>query len=464
MGKSKHHKPGRKNRPVSTNGKVTDLLNRVREVLQPAAPPSSVDKQLAALVVVAKVPNATATLNPNDLGLETVWEEEPPTTNPMAGLDSPIIQPKPFDSIETLQDDLASGTDIPTFALIIDKGTHSTFGLIIDKGTHSTFENAHPNNVKSITSISLKPTSSGSPTSSIDTDPSVKVDKARLGDRPLAWNELWAAWPILSLEEIKGARESRQPLDVFGWRDYWHFDGLLLIHPPQRTASYRMSPWQIAKLWMDRGMHLQIIRQIYQLRWENDGARRFNNILELVKSLEEHKVAQRLSLVRQTLGRGRENKEKEDFVQTLVEYANAFMYTLPWFDEAGTLNSSINKLIELRGLCFAMIARAAGQYSCQVTTDDRIVNIGWLATKAVLWNAQRFPVSIITSTCQASLILNDSFPTAENSAPRNIHAQFFGEQMDFLKQATCEQFIDVPDHLRAPFFRFNMYNEHCENC
>ncbi|BEI96089.1 hypothetical protein CcaverHIS631_0110380 [Cutaneotrichosporon cavernicola] len=395
MGKSKHHKAGTKSRPVSTNGKVTDLLNRVREVLQPAAPPSSVDKQLVALAVVAKVPDATATLNPNDLGIETVWEEEPPTTNPMAGLDSPIIQPKPSDPIETLQEDLASGTDNPTFGNIIDKETHSTFenaGTKLTPGAQP--GRSLPNNIKPTISIPLKPTSSGSPTSSIDTDPSVKVDKARLGDRPLAWNELWAAWPILSLEEIKGARESRQPLDVFWWRD-----GLLLIHPPQRTASYRMSPCQIAKLWMDRGMHLQIIRQIYQLRWVNDGAQRFNNILELVKSLEEHKVAQRLSLVRQTLGSGRKNKDKEDFVQTLVEYANAFMYTLPWFEEAGALNSDINNLIKLRGLCFAMIARAAGQYSCQPTTDDRIVNIGWLATKAVLWNAQRFPVSIITSTC-----------------------------------------------------------------
>ncbi|GMK57636.1 hypothetical protein CspeluHIS016_0404700 [Cutaneotrichosporon spelunceum] len=393
-------------RPDSTNVKVAGFLSRFREVLQPQAGPSPNQLQLQALGAATRRPEDVGTLQPSDLGLELGSEEQPPATNPVAGLTSPIINPHKLKSKMPTPVGSSGGTDSSTSGPVSGSGNPPT----VDSSISGT-------KLGPMLFIPDQSTPSGLPTLSIDTDPSVKVDKTRLGDRPLTWPELWAAWPILSPQEIHGARENRQPLDIFRWSDYPNLygyctssDGLFLIHPPQRTAAYRMSPCQIAKLWLDRGMHLQIIRQIYELRWEHEGFTRFNNIRDLVKNLGQLSVAQRLKLVQQTLNRGLEfvrywaklnprRKVKQDFVQTLVEYANAFMYTLPWFPEAGIFDSDVNKLIQFRGLCFAMIARAAGQYACQPTTDDRIVNIGWLAAKAVLWNAQEFKVAIIMSTC-----------------------------------------------------------------
>ncbi|KLT42709.1 hypothetical protein CC85DRAFT_285249 [Cutaneotrichosporon oleaginosum] len=105
-----------------------------------------------------------------------------------------------------------------------------------------------------------------------------------------------------------------------------------------------------------------------------------------------------------------------------------------------------------RGQCFAMIARAVGLHCWQPTPLIPMASIGWDAIKAVLWNAQRYPTSIV------------KVPISRHSKPREQHAAFFTEQANLLKQATCEMFVDVPDHLRSPFFRFNMWNEHHEGC
>ncbi|CAK9784773.1 unnamed protein product [Cutaneotrichosporon oleaginosum] len=225
-----------------------------------------------------------------------------------------------------------------------------------------------------------------------------------------------------------------------------------------------MSPWQIAKLWVTRGMHLQIVVEIYKLRFGDEHRRKLDGIMDFVRSVKEHQIEQRLQFVRRTLAAGKEKKAKEDFVQTLGQYANAILWTLPWFDEAGPFCPDINTLIVLRGQCFAMIARAVGLHCWQPTPLIPMASIGWDAIKAVLWNAQRYPTSIVKATCDAAGLVNDSLPISRHSKPREQHAAFFTEQANLLKQATCEMFVDVPDHLRSPFFRFNMWNEHHEGC
>lgn len=144
-----------------------------------------------------------------------------------------------------------------------------------------------------------------------------------------------------------------------------HSDVPLPIHPPQRTSTHLMSPWQIAKLWVNRGMHLLLILQIYELRWGDKGLQKLENIKHIVKGLPGTALRQRLKLVRQTLIRGKEcvsvvvtltsrKKAGQDVVHMLVEYANAVMYTLPWFDEAGPINPDVDQLIILYVTCLRL--------------------------------------------------------------------------------------------------------------
>lgn len=123
-----------------------------------------------------------------------------------------------------------------------------------------------------------------------------------------------------------------------------------------------------------------------------------------------------------------------------------------------------------------MMAHSIGEYCVQPTTDERIVNIGWTAPKAILWNAQRFPVSYIKAACEfnapcpltprgnAAPLLNDSLPQGPKYEPRQMHAKFFSKQAELLTHVTCAMFINVPHHFRSAFFRMNVWNEHYEGC
>jgi hypothetical protein len=70
----------------------------------------------------------------------------------------------------------------------------------------------------------------------------------------------------------------------------------------------------------------------------------------------------------------------------------------------------------------------------------------------------------LTRQGHAAILLIDRLPKSPVNAPREHHAKSFGEQAKLLDQADCHMFFDVPDHLRAPFFRFNAWNEHFEGC
>jgi hypothetical protein len=125
-----------------------------------------------------------------------------------------------------------------------------------------------------------------------------------------------------------------------------------------------MSPWQIAKLWTTRGMHLDIILQIYAVRWPTEWRKRFEGIKQLVKEIKQDAVQQRLHLVQRSMERGKACKEREDIPQAIVEYANGIMYTLPWFDECGHQGDDIDQLIQLCVTCIlTMLTSAADSAS-----------------------------------------------------------------------------------------------------
>lgn len=248
MGKGKARQP--KPRQATTNKKVADLINRFRDALQPPTGPSSADSKLGALVAATRAHETTATLGANELDLDSVTEEEVPTTNPMRSETHQAMemlrphsqvarQTMLHSTVETQTTDTSESKPTSDLATATQKLTHDPF-IDADTPTPSeapaTTSPAAPDRsppdedrttptAPKIRQPEIYPpaapsfplTTPSATTSFVDTGASTRIVKTRLHERPLTWEELWAAWRIPSPREIEGIRSGNIPLEVIGW-------------------------------------------------------------------------------------------------------------------------------------------------------------------------------------------------------------------------------------------------------
>jgi hypothetical protein len=219
MGKGKHPQP--RARPGSTSKKLTELINAVRDAVQPPAGPSPADEQLEALAAACRAHDANATLNPNELGVASI-DEVPPTINPMANIHPEDALRRPSQAtMETLADSTpsrpavtgANTSSLPPLPNPVGTREDTPTGMPPIPFPRSEDGPAAPPEDKDRPALPLEDLA----TLSISENAASESTDQRRVDRPLTWDEMWAAWPVLGAEAIKSVREGHLPTETIGW-------------------------------------------------------------------------------------------------------------------------------------------------------------------------------------------------------------------------------------------------------